>query len=564
MPLHDQYRGGSGEPLVLLHGIQASWKVWQPVLPILSRSHDVLAPTLPGHLDGPPLELGAPVSIGAIADGVEQILDANGIATAHLVGNSLGGWLAIELGRRDRARSVVGLSPAGGWTSARDLRRVVWMLSSGRAMMGAGGRIGLNELIRRPGFRRLAFRGVMEHGDRVTPSEAAEMLTAAAGCDAFPGFLTWVRTAGSLPSADVTQDYPIRIAWAEQDKTIPFGRYGLPMLAVLPGTEQVMLPGVGHVPMFDDPELIARTILEVTVSEKPNARSRPNVSSTDTPLNGTRGTIVVRVWDAPDPQRVVVLAHGIGEHSGRYDYAAERLNAAGSTVYAPDHHGHGRSDGEPGLVSSIEAMVDDLRLVVDRAKSDHPDLPIALLGHSLGGMIVTRYIQRGDDRISAAVMTGPPIGGNPAFEGLLGLDPMPDVPIDPAILSRDPEVGRAYMEDPLVYHGPLARESLQTIFATVEEIATGPGFGSLPVMWLHGEDDQLAPLESTRLAIERLRGEDLTEVVYPGAQHEVLNETNRDEVIDAVIGFLSARLSTAPTVGGPAPGGRLASGSGNP
>ena len=269
MQAPDQYRSGSGEPLVLLHGIQASWKIWQPVLPRLEVFHDVFAPTLPGHLNGPALKPGSPVSVAALADGVERVLDANGIETAHCVGNSLGGWLAIELGRRGRARSVVGLSPAGGWSSARDLRRVTWMLASGRAMIDRGDRIGLSELIRRPGFRRIAFRGVMEHGERVTPSAAAEMLAAAAGCEAFRGFVAWVRTADSLIAATADQDYPIRIAWAQCDRTIPFGRYGRPILASLPGADHVTLANVGHVPMFDDPDLVARTILEVTRSQTP-------------------------------------------------------------------------------------------------------------------------------------------------------------------------------------------------------------------------------------------------------------------------------------------------------
>ena len=273
--------------------------------------------------------------------------------------------------------------------------------------------------------------------------------------------------------------------------------------------------------------------------------------ATDITVRGTRGTIIVRRWEGSDPERIVVLAHGIGEHSGRYEHVADRLVATGSVVYAPDHHGHGRSDGELGLVTSVEPMVADLRRVVDLAVSEHPDLPVALLGHSLGGMIVTRYIQQGDDRITAAVLTGPPIGGNPAFEGLLGLDPMPDVPIDPAILSRDPAVGQAYLEDPLVYHGPLARASLEAIFAGVEMIGSGPGFGSLPVMWLHGEADALAPLDVTREAIERLRGEDLTEIVYPGAQHEILNEINQDQVINAITDFLASRLTRTPTAGRP-------------
>jgi pimeloyl-ACP methyl ester carboxylesterase len=233
----------------------------------LEQRHDVLAPTLPGHHGGPPLEPGEPqepVSIGALADGVERILDAAGIDTAHLAGNSLGGWLAIELGRRGRARSVVALSPAGGWGSARDLQRVVRLLSGGRAMIERGERFGLSSLVRRPRFRRLAFHAVMEHGERISAPEALEMLADAAQCDAFPGFADWVRTTRTLAAAIEEQAYPIRIAWAEHDRTIPFTRYGRPILDALAGAEHVTLPGVGHVPMFDDPALVADTILNVT------------------------------------------------------------------------------------------------------------------------------------------------------------------------------------------------------------------------------------------------------------------------------------------------------------
>ena len=137
------------------------------------------------------------------------------------------------------------------------------------------------------------------------------------------------------------------------------------------------------------------------------------------------------------------------------------------------------------------------------------------------------------------------IGGNPGFKGLLAMDPLPDVPIDPAVLSRDPKVGEAYAGDPLVYHGPLTRPTLEAIFAAVDAISHGPGLGTLPTLWIHGEEDALAPLAATREAIERIRGDRLEEQVYPGARHEILNETNREEVLDEVAGFLDAVLPRA-------------------
>jgi alpha-beta hydrolase superfamily lysophospholipase len=532
-----QHCGGSGTPLVLLHGINASWRIWRPVLGALEAEHEVLALTLPGHRGGPSLKNSQVVSIDALADGVEAMLDAAGIDAAHLVGNSLGGWLAVELGRRGRARSVVAFSPAGGWRHDRDLRRVIRLLAAGRAMMERRERLGLEAMLRRPRFRRLALRPAMERGDRVPAGEAIDLIEDALECAAYPGFIAWIRSARPIESARAQAAHPIRIAWGEHDRTLPFRRYGRPFLDAVRDAERLTLRGVGHIPMYDDPVIVARTILEITQRVDNHGRA-PMSNAEDISFDGARGTIFIRRWNTSDPQRIVILAHGYGEHSGRYEHVARRLAADGAVVYAPDHHGHGRSDGERGLVDDIESMVDDLGAVVKLAQQRHPGEPIALLGHSLGGIIVTRFVQRGNHGLSALVLSGPVIGGNPAFEGLLAMDPIPDVPIDPAILSRDLSVGEAYASDPLVYHGPLSRPTLEAIFAAVGAIADGPGLGALPTLWIHGEEDGLAPLAATRTAIERIRGDQLEEQIYPGARHEVLNETNREDVLDEVASFL--------------------------
>src|SRR5436309_2039519 len=130
----------------------------------------------------------------------------------------------------------------------------------------------------------------------------------------------------------------------------------------------------------------------------------------------------------------------------------------------------------------------------------------------------------------------------PEGEALLAMDPIPDLPIDPSTLSRDPEVGRAYLEDPLVWHGPFRRATLEALFAAVRTIAAGPRLGRLPTLWLHGEDDALTPLAETRAAMQRVRGERLESIIYPGARHEVLNETNRGEVLAAVTCFIDRAL----------------------
>ena len=263
--------------------------------------------------------------------------------------------------------------------------------------------------------------------------------------------------------------------------------------------------------------------------------------STDLEFDGVRGRIVARRW-APEgaPRFVVLLAHGYGEHSGRYVHVAQALTDDGAVVYAPDHVGHGRSEGERVLVATGD-MVADLHTLAGIASEEQPGLPVVVIGHSMGGIIATRYVQEHGDGVAALVLSGPVIGGNPALLGLLELDPIPDIPIDPAVLSRDPAVGEAYAADELVWHGPFKRETLETLAEAVGTIAAGPKL-ALPTLWIHGEEDQLAPYEVTREAVERIRGDALEEKVYPGAQHEIFNETNKDEVIGDVRAFLARTL----------------------
>src|SRR5712691_7644762 len=113
-PCTHQHRGGAGEPLVLIHGIGSTWRVWKPVLPALEAEHEVLALSLPGYGESPPLEEEA--TVPALVDAVERELDAAGWDTAHVAGNSLGGWITAELASRGRARSAVAIDPAGLWT----------------------------------------------------------------------------------------------------------------------------------------------------------------------------------------------------------------------------------------------------------------------------------------------------------------------------------------------------------------------------------------------------------------------------------------------------------------
>ena len=127
---------------------------------------------------------------------------------------------------------------------------------------------------------------------------------------------------------------------------------------------------------------------------------------------------------------------------------------------------------------------------------------------------------------------------------LLDLDEIPDVPIDPAALSRDPAVGAAYEDDPLVWHGPFKRPTLEAFVRGLAAIADGPGARRrCPPLWIHGEDDQLVPLAATPAGDRDLaRRATSPSGIYPGARHEVFNETNRDEVLDDVVAFIRDAL----------------------
>ncbi len=244
------------------------------------------------------------------------------------------------------------------------------------------------------------------------------------------------------------------------------------------------------------------------------------------------GRVQVRDWPVDAAARLVVLVHGYGEHIGRYEHVAAALNARGSAVVGPDHVGHGRSEGEPALVEDFEPIVDDLRAVVQDARGS---LPVVMVGHSMGGLIAARYAQRFPEDLAGLVLSGPAVGLSPVLEGWLA-DP-PSDPIDGAVLSRDPAVGEAYAADPLVYHGGWKVPTLQAFIAADDAIAAGPGLGALPLLYVHGGDDQLVPVALARPVVERIAGADSELVVIDGARHEVFNETDQDETIARVASF---------------------------
>ena len=141
------------------------------------------------------------------------------------------------------------------------------------------------------------------------------------------------------------------------------------------------------------------------------------------------------------------------------------------------------------------------------------------------------------------VLSGPLVGRWEAAGQLLAMPDILDVPLDISTLSRDSNVGKVYDDDPLVWHGPFKRATPEAIDAGLTAIQDGPSLASLPLMWAHGEADQLVPLAGSRSGIEHLRGDHFLERIYPEARHEIFNETNKDEVLADVTAFIREALA---------------------
>jgi pimeloyl-ACP methyl ester carboxylesterase len=256
------YRAGQGDPVVLLHGFTATWRCWIPVLAELVARYDVFAPTLTGHDGGPALVAGQDHTLEAAAGHVERQLDEAGIETAHLVGNSMGGALVLELAKRGRARSVIGLSPGGGWFVGdpegdrieKFFRR---QLKITKATQGR-----LEKIMARPVARRLAFRDIVRRGEQLPPSEAVAMARSSIGCSVVEDVFDAIRTGGGLVSDLDQVRVPTLIAWAELDRVLPMAKHAPRFRNEIPDVTFKVLPNVGHVPMSDDPRLVIDTIVD--------------------------------------------------------------------------------------------------------------------------------------------------------------------------------------------------------------------------------------------------------------------------------------------------------------
>lgn len=248
--------------LLCIHGFSGSWRNWDPVIGELGRHHRVQVARLAGHADGPELAPGTAVTVTALADQLERDLDRMGLDRAHLVGNSLGGWLSLELAARGRALSVTALSPALGWYPGPHLRVLRLKLIAGRTVFSAITPFA-GMVLKSHRLRRALFGGVMAHSERLEVADLAAFSRDNLRCtiyfDLMKSFLGAQAQLGEVTC-------PVRIEWSEYDALIPRAPFGARFPALLPNARFSTIAGVGHVPMYDDPVLVSRTVTDFTTA----------------------------------------------------------------------------------------------------------------------------------------------------------------------------------------------------------------------------------------------------------------------------------------------------------
>ncbi|MEU5514652.1 alpha/beta fold hydrolase [Streptomyces griseoaurantiacus] len=250
-------RVGTGEPLLLLHGIGHHRQAWDPVVDILATERDVIAVDLPGFGASAPLPDGLRHDLPTMNTALGTLCDTLGIDRPHVAGNSLGGLLALELGREKRVRSVTALSPAGFWTPVE--RRYAFGILTAMRQAARGLPLPVVErLSRSAAGRTVLTSSIYARPARRSPEAVVAETLALARAE---GFAETLRAGTTVQFTEDIPDLPVTVAWGTKDRLL-VRRQGVRAKQIIPGARLVRLPGCGHVPMNDDPALVARVLLD--------------------------------------------------------------------------------------------------------------------------------------------------------------------------------------------------------------------------------------------------------------------------------------------------------------
>ena len=257
--------------------------------------------------------------------------------------------------------------------------------------------------------------------------------------------------------------------------------------------------------------------------------------------------------DIPDnPVAVVVIVHGFAEHLGRYDYFVENLNENQIACYRFDNRGHGRSGGLMLHVDSYNDYVNDANLIIQRAKEEYPELPIFMFGHSMGGFITVLYGEKYKDKLDGQILSGAATDEPPQSNAFLKLvinilnATFPKMRIKndlSALVSRDNEVVEKYRNDPLVHNKATARFFNQFIIEGMTQLKNNMKEYSYPCLILHGKEDKLVKCQASEYFYNNISSTDKQIKLYDNLYHEILNEPEKDMVINDILSWLKDKIN---------------------
>jgi alpha-beta hydrolase superfamily lysophospholipase len=271
--------------------------------------------------------------------------------------------------------------------------------------------------------------------------------------------------------------------------------------------------------------------------------------------SGDAGQVYWQSWTpAESPRAVLLLVHGLAEHSGRYEGFAEFFTSAGFAVHALDHPGHGRSAGHRCHIGRFADFTNTLERYLALVKTTHPGTPIFLVGHSMGGLIAASFLIERQSQFAAAVLSGPAIRApqQPSRFALFVmriisrlLPRLGVLQLDSSGVSKDPDVVSKYDNDPLVFRGKVTARLAAELFSEMDKVLAEAATIRLPLLILHGGSDSLTDVAGSKALHEAVSSTDKEIIVYDGLYHEIFNEPERIAVMTDMKDWLEVQLASS-------------------
>jgi alpha-beta hydrolase superfamily lysophospholipase len=260
-------------------------------------------------------------------------------------------------------------------------------------------------------------------------------------------------------------------------------------------------------------------------------------------------SLYYQFWMPADrPKAVLLIAHGLAEHSGRYEHFAEFFVNHGYGVFGLDYPGHGKSDGDRCHIAKFSEYTDSIILLTKRVRDVCPESPLFLIGHSMGGLVAASFLIEHQADFAGCVLSGAAV--QPAFElpaiqrlimNLMSrvLPKLRVLQLESSDVSRDPEVVERYRNDPLVFNGKVTARLAEQLISEMSSLQENLGRINLPMLVLHGSEDRITSIEGSKMLHEKISSQDKKVIIYDGLYHEVYNEPEQEAVMTDVLNWMT-------------------------